>query len=119
MNDFRWINQSQPQTLFGATILCYIDAVFGLLRGIVSVNPLLGLLTLLGLAAGGIGIANEKRWGYAAAVAAAVAQLVMLLVIVGLDAFSFNWIFTLMFDGLLVALLVHPLSRDYQRIYFH
>ncbi len=119
MKDFRWINQSQPQTLFSATILCYIDVVIGLLRGIVSVNPLLGLLTLLGLAAGGIGLANEKRWGYAAAVAAAAVQLGMLLVILGLEAFSFNWIFTLMFDGLLVGLLVHPLSRDYQRIWFH
>ena len=33
VNDYRWVNQSQPQTLYGATILCYIDAVFGLIFG--------------------------------------------------------------------------------------
>jgi hypothetical protein len=114
VNDFRWINQSQPQTLYGATILCYIDAVFGVLFGF----TLLGLLIAVGLAAGGFGIANEKKWGYAVAVAAAVVQVALLLLIFGINVLGFPTILTLMFDGLLVGLLVHPLSRDYQRIWF-
>ena len=118
MNEFRWVNQSQPQTLYGATILCYVDAVFGLLFGVISVSPILGLLTILGLAAGGFGIANEKKWGYAVAVGAAIVQVALLLLIFGVDVFGFPQILSLMFDGLLVALLVHPLSRDYQRIWF-
>jgi hypothetical protein len=118
VNGFRWVNQSQPQTLYGATILCYIDAVFGLIFGVVATSPLLGLVTILALAAGGFGIANEKKWGYAVAVGAAVLQLGMLLVIFGFDVLGFPTIMTLMFDALLVGLLVHPMSRDYQRIWF-
>jgi hypothetical protein len=114
VNDFRWINQSQPQTLYGATILCYIDAVFGVIFGFTA----LGLLIAIGLGAGGFGIANEKKWGYTVAVAAAVVQVALLLLIFGIDVFGFPQIMTLMFDGLLVGLLLHPMSRDYQRIWF-
>ena len=113
MNDFRWVNPSQPQTLYGATILCYIDAVFG----VISFSPLL-ILIAIGLGAGGFGIANEKKWGYAVAVGAAIVQVALLLLIFGVDVFGFPQILSLMFDGLLVALLVHPLSRDDQRIWF-
>ena len=113
MNDFRWVNPSQPQTLYGATILCYIDAVFG----VISFSPLL-ILIAIGLGAGGLGIANEKKWGYAVAVGAAIVQVALLLLIFGVDVLGFPQILSLMFDGLLVALLVHPLSRDYQRIWF-
>jgi hypothetical protein len=42
----------------------------------------------------------------------------MLLLIFGFDVLGFPTIMTLMFDGLLVGLLVHPMSRDYQRIWF-
>src|SRR5438045_1623675 len=31
VNQWKWVNQFQPQTLYMATILCYVDAVFGLL----------------------------------------------------------------------------------------
>jgi hypothetical protein len=118
VNDFRWVNQSQPQTLYGATILCYIDAVFGVIFGVIAVSPILALITIIGLAAGGFGIANEKKWGYAVAVGAAALQLGMLLLIAGFDVLGFPLIMTLMFDALLVGLLVHPMSRDYQRIWF-
>jgi hypothetical protein len=113
VNDFRWVNPSQPQTLYGATILCYIDAVFG----VISFSPLL-ILIAIGLGAGGFGIANEKKWGYAVAVGAAIIQVALLLLIYGFNVLGFPQILSLMFDGLLVALLVHPLSRDYQRIWF-
>lgn len=115
MNGYRWINPSQPQTLYGATILCYIDAVFGLLGA--GASPLF-LALAIGLGAGGFGVANEKRWGYTVAVVAAVVQLGLLLMIYGFDVLGFPVILSLMFDGLLVALLVHPMSRDYQRIWF-
>jgi hypothetical protein len=118
VNDFRWVNQSQPQTLYGATILCYIDAVFGVLFGVITTSPLLGLATIIGLGAGGFGIANEKKWGYAVAVAASIIQLAMLLLIFRFDVLGFPTIMTLLFDALLVGLLVHPMSRDYQRIWF-
>ncbi len=113
MNDFRWVNQSQPQTLYGATILCYIDAVFGL----ITFNPIVVLIAI-GLGFGGFGIANEKKWGYTVAVVAAVIQVALLLLIFGINVLGFPQILNLMFDGLLVGLLLHPMSRDYQRIWF-
>ena len=66
VNQWKWVNQFQPQTLYMATILCYVDAVFGLLFG--GFATPIGLLVIAALGAGGFGIANEKRWGYAVAV---------------------------------------------------
>ena len=115
MNGNRFLNQSQPQTLYGATLLCYIDGGFGLLYG--SGNMLL-LLMAIGLIAGGYGIANEKRWGYLVAVASAILQVALLVAVYRLQVFGFPQIMNFMFDALLVALLVHPMSRDYQRLWF-
>lgn len=113
MNETRFLNPSQPQTLVIATILLYINALFDLLSGI-------GLLMLLavGLALGGYGIANEQRWGYTLAVAASCAKVVLLFVVLGFDVFSGLNVITLLFDGALVALLLHPMSTDYQKIWF-
>ena len=115
MNDNRWLNPNQPQTLYGATMLSYLDGGFGLLYGLGS--PLL-MGIAVGLLVGGWGIANEKKWGYWVAVAAAVVQLGLLLLIFGLRVLGFPQIMNLMFDALLVGLLLHPMSRDYQRLWF-
>ena len=82
MNQWKWVNHFQPQTLVIATFLCYIDAVFGFIFPIAT-SVLAGLLMAIALGAGGFGIANEKRWGYAVAVAGAVFQVVMLLAVFG------------------------------------
>ncbi len=117
MKDTKWVNPHQPQTLYMAVILCYIDAVLGLLS--LRVLSLLGLFIVVGLAAGGFGIANEKKWGYTVAVAAAVVQVLLYFVFGGLSALNnFGVLVGFMFDAALVALLLHPMSRDYQRIWF-
>ena len=118
MNEHRFFNPSQPQTLQTAVLLCYLSAVFGLIFGVVASSAILALFIIIGLAAGGYGIANEKRWGYAVAVAGAVFQVVMLLAVFGADVLTSTAIINLMFDGALVALLLHPMSREYQRIWF-
>ena len=118
MNEMKWVNQFQPQTLVMATILCYIDAVFGLLFGVVATSVFAGLAIIICLAAGGIGIANEKRWGYTVAVVGAVGQLIMLFVVFGASVLTSTVLINLLFDGALVALLLHPMSREYQRIWF-
>lgn len=118
MSDKRFVNQFQPQTLVISTMLCYLDAVFGFLFGMVSSSVILALLTIAGLAVGGYGIANEKKWGYTVAVAAAALQVIMLVAVAGSDVLGFPLILNLVFDGALVALLLHPQSRDYQRIWF-
>lgn len=114
VNQRKFVNQAQPQTLVVGTLLLYITAVFGLL----SVFNVFGLLIVVALAVGGYGIANEWKWAYGVAVAAAIIQLLLLLAVFGFNVFEFPAIITLLFDGALVALLLHPESRSYQRIWF-
>jgi len=116
VNQWKWVNHFQPQTLVIATFLCYIDAVFGFIFPIAAILP--SLLVAIALGVGGFGIANEKRWGYAVAVIGAVLQVVMLLTVFGASVLTSTAIINLMFDGALVALLLHPMSREYQRIWF-
>jgi hypothetical protein len=118
VNERKFLNQAQPQTLVLGTLLLYVNAIFGLLGGIIGAGILLGLLTVVGLAIGGYGIANEWKWAYGVAVAAATLQLALLFAVLGFGVFEFPYIITLLFDGALVALLLHPESRSYQRIWF-
>ncbi len=118
VEDTRWVNPHQPQTLYMGVILCYVQGVFALLS-----YPALGpsaLLILVGLLLGGFGIANEKKWGYALAVTTAVFQIVVFMVRGGgLPALgNVGVLIGFGFDVLLVVLLVHPMSRSYQRIWF-
>jgi hypothetical protein len=116
VNERKFLNQAQPQTLVLGTVLLYFNAVIGLLSfGVLSV---FGLLLVVGLAIGGYGIANEWRWAYGVAVAASIVQLVLLFALLGFAIFGFPYIITLLFDGALVGLLLHPESRSYQRIWF-
>jgi hypothetical protein len=121
METRRWTNPSQPQTLYLAVVLFYINAVMSLIFGnAVDIFGFAGRLAfIVGLAAGGFGIANEKKWGYALAVAAAVVQVGALIGVFGIDAITnLNVLVTFLFDIALVTLLLHPMSRDYQRIWF-
>jgi hypothetical protein len=123
METRRWTNPSQPQTLQIAVFLLYLNAVFAVLFGVVA--ALVGLLLVVGYVAGGFGIANERRWGYAAALAAAgLALLPWALEMFGDTDGFFDALFSpaavnLMFDVALLALLLHPQSREYQRIWFN
>ena len=62
----RWVNQSQPQTLYIVTLLLYLDAALGLIFGSVYFvfGVAAGILCLAAAAASGWGIANERQWGY-------------------------------------------------------
>jgi hypothetical protein len=139
METRRWINQSQPQTLYIAVFLLYMNAAFTLLFGLndapylfaylkltdsVSFAENLESLTRVVVVAGGVaagyGIANERKWGYRLGVAIAALPLVVLLYVCVSEQVSpldFE-IITLMFNVAVFALLVHPQSREYQRIWF-
>jgi hypothetical protein len=108
METRRWTNPSQPQTLQIAVFLFYINAFFGVIYRMVF-NPL-GLVWVVGCVAVGFGIANERRWGYLVGLVVAAAGLLL--------GFTGTGIIGIMFGIALVALLLHPQSRDYQRIWF-
>ena len=121
METKRWFNPSQPQTLQIAVWLLYFNAVGGLLLGSIylSLGPLFGLGALVGCAAAAFGIANEKRWGYLLGVAMAVLQVLLIVGLVGpTGIFQGVALISFLFAVALVALLLHPMSRDYQRIWF-
>lgn len=117
MNDYRWFNQSQPQTLQTAVILLYLNAVLGLLQR--SYGGF-WLLILVGMGVGAFGVANDKKWGYGLALSAAVLFVAYILNLYGIAAAltNFDPLIMLMIGGALVALLLHPMSRSYQRIWF-
>lgn len=114
MNDRKFLDTTQPQTLVIATLLLYLNAgllVFYLL--LYGFGSLLGIGLAVALGFGAYGIANEKKWGYSLAIVAAVVNALLPFLVFG----GVN-ILTLIFDVALVILLLHPMSRDYQRIWF-
>ena len=139
METRRWINQSQPQTLYVAVFLMYLTAGFTLLFGLndapyalayirltknLDTTDLLLTLTRLGVVAAsvaaGYGISNERKWGYKLGIAVAALPLVVLLYVCiayQVSPFDFS-VISLMFNVAEFALLVHPQSREYERIWF-
>ena len=120
METRRWTNPSQPQTLYIATFLLYFNAFFSALFG--GLFSPLSLLVILGEVASAFGIANERRWGYYLAVAmVSVGLFLHALPLIGdptriLDP---SFLLIILFPVALFALLVHPISREYQKIWFH
>jgi uncharacterized membrane protein (DUF2068 family) len=115
----KWFDQSQPQTLQAAVVLCYLNAALSLLtllldRNIVSLFSL--ALLVEGVAA--YGIANSHRWAYYLGIAAAGLYCLLLLYALILVAGSFGLLLNLAFAVVLLVLLLHPMSRSYQRTWF-
>ena len=106
----RFFDPSQPQTLQIATLLLYLDAAFAFL----------GFALLFALAYGGAayGMANGKKWGYGLGLGVAVLRMVDLVAGSSIDAVIRVHTIELMFAVALLALLLHPQSREYQKIWF-
>lgn len=114
----RWFPAGQPQTLQIAVALLYWNAALSLLFGLVAGGFGLLELVVLGLdVVGGVGIANERKWGYVVAVVAAFAPLVLLIAIGG--SLLAGGLLNLIFQIALIALLLHPMSRSYYKLWFH
>jgi hypothetical protein len=123
----KWLDRTQPQTLYMATLLLYFNAALSLLFtlidggtiyavrifGVAHVSVVIGLLLIVGQAAAGWGIANEKKWGYIVAVICAV-----LLILQTISFFYSGALLNLIFEVALLALLLHPQSREYRRVWF-
>ena len=142
----QWLNRSQPQTLYSAVLLCYFSAVlllFGsriewqlaldVFESIVSlfasertaielgdsIVPLAVTLLLGGsLVVGGLGTANERRWGHWLCSAAAIYSTLATLWWGARTSVEIGFLMRLMFDALLLVLLFHPISRSHRRVWF-
>ena len=114
METRRWVNPTQPQTLQIAVFFLYFTAAFQLLFG--GLFSALSLVLIAVSVAGGYGIANERKWGYICGLVAAFSPFALRLLL-GLPILGTNLI-NLVFEVALVALLLHPQSREYERIWF-
>jgi hypothetical protein len=136
METRRFVNPTQPQTLQIAVWLLYLEAAFTLLfpaqlEHVYIVFPFPGIMRLAMIGALGGGaylIANDRKWGYRLALAAALVPLAA-RVLIGLGiSLRFGNIASisplemnpigLLFEIALVALLLHPQSRDHEKLWF-
>ena len=77
------------------------------------------LLLLVALGGGGLGIANEKKYGFRLALSAAIYSVVATLWIgTQYSVELLGFLLRLMFDIVLLVLLLHPQSKEYRRIWF-
>ena len=108
----RWINRTHPQTLASATMLLYIEGLFNLVRG--------QTLFLVGVAMfpAAWAIAKDRRWGWRLGVATAAVAVLVRLAWYGL-ASPMALAFALLFPVVLLALLLHPQSREHQKTWFN
>ena len=110
----QWFDRSQPQTLQISVILLYINAVFGVIDALGGAVILLPIL-LEGVCA--YGIANERRPAYIGAIILSGLFALLALaefVLVG----GISPLINVVFSVALFVALVHPMSREYQRIWF-
>lgn len=111
----RWVDQSQPQTLQGAVVFSYLNAVLAIIYSLVLHAPFLIAFLLMALAA--FGIANGRKLAYWGGVVLACVYLLGELALLALGR-SLGGILDLLFAGILVVLLLHPDSRNYVRTWF-
>ena len=116
MQTRRWVDPSQPQTLQIAVFLLYAQAVLALLFG--QFLYVEGLVALAGGVPAGYGIANEQKWGYGLGLLVALFPFIARIALNGLNNVFTTDIISLMFEVALVVLLLHPQSREYERIWF-
>ena len=116
MRNMQWFNNRLPQMLQGAIVFSYLNAAMAIIFGLGQLG-FYSLIAVLG-GLGGFGIANERKWGYRLCVGVSIVFLLLQVLAFFRFPFNFGVMLNLLFGVFLVALLLHPISRSYQRIYF-
>ena len=126
-----------PQTLAIAQWLLYLDGlfaiigyldrtnVFGAWRSQGGIGGVVAPFACISFVAGGFLLANGKMFGWFVAVGASVSPFVLRVLwkLTVNDFFSWQWVLTqgslisMIFEVALIALLVHPMSRSYIKIW--
>lgn len=136
----RWFNQGLPQTLQIAVFLLYLNGFFGVMNllGIAFKEfglgfKLIAAATVVTSVLGGLGISEERRNGYRIAVAAAflpfaarfVGAVSLMGGLAGYDigdviraTVGVDQLINLIFEVALIVLLLHPQSREHERVWF-
>jgi len=136
LNPKRWFDRMQPQTLQIATWLLYLNGFFALVDlidggGYLNVirlrytgGVLIGVISVALYAAGGWLMANDRKLGYRLALVAALSPFVLRLwayqgIPAGVyDKISDGSTLELLFDVALCAVILHPQSRQHQKIWY-
>jgi len=139
----RWINHALPQTLQIAVFLLYIRAAFDVLSligalgsagnlsrdetqrlfqhqlGSAELGLLLAAVYIASQILAGWGIANERKRGWQIGVVVAFIPALTRVLVVGAGALIDTNVLSLMFEVALIALVLHPMSQEHQRVWFH
>ena len=128
MTTARFTNTGHPQTLQAAVVLLYISAVFAVLGAAGGGSPA-GLQLAVGVV-GGIGaylLANNRRIGLYLGLVGAIGPT-FLIVIYNLGLlfdpvlyqflFWYPYVIGLIFDIAIAVALLHPMTRNYMKVWF-
>ena len=114
MNNVRIFNRSLPQMLNTAQLLLYLNGVLDL---VFIGGTGYGLILPIAEALGAFGLANEKKWGYWVALVGASLPVLFFLTQMSSGVY-FSGLITILIRGMIIVFLLHPQSRDYQKLYF-
>lgn len=134
----KWFDRLQPQTLQIAMWLLYLNGFFALIgfmdksdwvgyarvsKG--SLGSLVGLFVVVAFIGGGFLMANDRKVGYKLALTAAFSPFALRIWIMWsvpgigvLDRITGNDTIGFIFEAALCALLLHPQSREHQRVWY-
>lgn len=99
--------------------LLYADAVLAVLFG--QIFSFIGLALAVASGVAAFQIANDRRWGYKLGVGVAGFQAGLLALSVLLDpglVTNIGFLILAIFPVALLVALIHPVSRQYQQIWF-
>lgn len=134
----KWFDRMQPQTLQIATWLLYINGFFALTGYLGTedwigfaratkgpLGSIAGLGVIASFVLGGFLMANDRRLGYRLGLIGAFSPFVLRLWVLWdvagigtLDKITGNNAISFLFDAALCALLLHPQSREHQRLWY-
>lgn len=134
----KWFDRMQPQTMQIATWLLYLNGFFALIGfmdksdwiGFARVDKgalgsLIGLVVVASFIGGGYLMANDRKIGYRLALIAAFSPFILRIWILwsypgwgAIDKITGNDTIGFIFEAALCALLLHPQSREHQRLWY-
>ena len=134
----KWFDRMQPQTMQIATWLLYLNGFFALIgfmdksewtgdarieKG--ALGSLVGLIAVASFIGGGYLMANDRKIGYRLALIAAFSPFILRIWILwsypgwgAIDKITGNDTIGFIFEAALCALLLHPQSREHQRLWY-